>query len=411
MPISRRYDPAWPYFRILQCLPFYILSLDGQVQLEGATLCQVSALGAHSCQYAGFRHGFWCHAILLPTIGRLLYCATTNRKELVASFIFLHAAHYFGPIHTRVFYDRYLHQGLYSGESRAEMDDSAAKLESFPKSFLAVLVRNEFPFLRRQMHEKLMTSLTLLLFHCSWYVLSFMVTLPLLIISYFLKFRSYDSYYLFLVAGFLAPLQGTLNAFVYFHRDKKFRCLTYWCQCVCFRPKRAEGSSVLVTGSVPVVAPGIPRISSNIRSEYVSRKSHQSKHIASMASEASLTMDPVNEEQSQESSQEGDEFAGVLDFWDLMYQNDDQLDTEGNSVRGTNNAAEEANENSASREDNIDENSGRLLRFLHTIRAHGFDPQTEESNDQQRDCDKEQKKREKWEDSSLERQEEPQAFA
>jgi hypothetical protein len=40
------------------------------------------------------------------------------------------------------------------------------------------------------------------------YVLSFLVTMPLLLASYFLDFVSYNYYWLFLIAGLLAPSQG-----------------------------------------------------------------------------------------------------------------------------------------------------------------------------------------------------------
>ena len=66
-----------------------------------------------------------------------------------------------------------------------------------------------------------------------WYLISFMVTLPFLIITnYLVDFMHQNVYWIFVATGIIAPAQGFLNAFVYFKRDTKFlSCVNIFSKC------------------------------------------------------------------------------------------------------------------------------------------------------------------------------------
>lgn len=53
-----------------------------------------------------------------------------------------------------------------------------------------------------------------------WYVMAFYVTLPFVLLSFYLPYDSPDDFWIFAVTAVLAPLQGFMNAFVYFQRNK-----------------------------------------------------------------------------------------------------------------------------------------------------------------------------------------------
>lgn len=68
-----------------------------------------------------------------------------------------------------------------------------------------------------------------------WYVLSFLLTLPFLMISYYLEFKSEWSYWILFLSGVFAPIQGLLNAAIYHHRHyvfAKMRDMLWRCQAI-----------------------------------------------------------------------------------------------------------------------------------------------------------------------------------
>ena len=66
-----------------------------------------------------------------------------------------------------------------------------------------------------------------------WYVTAFYVTLPFVLVSFYVKIDS-DQYFWILVAtAILAPLQGLMNALVYFQRSKGVRAFFGRVRCLC----------------------------------------------------------------------------------------------------------------------------------------------------------------------------------
>ena len=53
-----------------------------------------------------------------------------------------------------------------------------------------------------------------------WYVSAFYVTVPLMLLSYYVPFQFPRDFWIFVVTAILAPLQGLMNAMVYFYRSK-----------------------------------------------------------------------------------------------------------------------------------------------------------------------------------------------
>ena len=58
-----------------------------------------------------------------------------------------------------------------------------------------------------------------------WYVSAFYLTLPFVLLSFYVKFESPRYFWIYIATAILAPLQGMMNALVYFQRSKDFRAL------------------------------------------------------------------------------------------------------------------------------------------------------------------------------------------
>ena len=56
-----------------------------------------------------------------------------------------------------------------------------------------------------------------------WYVSAFYVTIPFMLVSFYVPFRYPEGFWIFVVTAILAPIQGLLNALVYLQRSKKLR--------------------------------------------------------------------------------------------------------------------------------------------------------------------------------------------
>ena len=98
-----------------------------------------------------------------------------------------------------------------------------------------------------------------------WYVLAFYVTLPLMLLSFYVPFQFPRDFWIFVVTAIFAPLQGSMNALVYFHRSKLWpssccvkccaRC-SYWNSQGTIIPTKAKAddklskSSARLTGDV-----------------------------------------------------------------------------------------------------------------------------------------------------------------
>ena len=64
-----------------------------------------------------------------------------------------------------------------------------------------------------------------------WYVMAFYVTLPMMLVSFYAPFEYPRGFWIFIVTAFLAPLQGLMNALVYFHRTKVWQSWRKMLQC------------------------------------------------------------------------------------------------------------------------------------------------------------------------------------
>ena len=65
----------------------------------------------------------------------------------------------------------------------------------------------------------------------AWYVSAFYVTLPFVLLSFYVKFKSPRYFWIYIVTAILAPLQGLMNALIYFQRSRDFR--SYWSRLFC----------------------------------------------------------------------------------------------------------------------------------------------------------------------------------
>ena len=74
-----------------------------------------------------------------------------------------------------------------------------------------------------------------------WYVSAFHVTIPLMLVAFYAPFKFPRGFWIFIVTAILAPLQGLMNAFVYFKRAKrstvKISCgyVFGWLRCSCYQ--------------------------------------------------------------------------------------------------------------------------------------------------------------------------------
>ena len=77
-----------------------------------------------------------------------------------------------------------------------------------------------------------------------WYVSAFYVTLPFVLLSFYVKFESSRYFWIYIATAILAPLQGTMNALIYFQRSKDvqafFARVCCWCRQT---PKRVQSPS------------------------------------------------------------------------------------------------------------------------------------------------------------------------
>ena len=65
-----------------------------------------------------------------------------------------------------------------------------------------------------------------------WYVMAFYVTLPPVLLTFYIEFESPQHYWLLVLAATLAPLQGFINTLVYFQRSRRQKAARSLFQCV-----------------------------------------------------------------------------------------------------------------------------------------------------------------------------------
>ena len=88
-----------------------------------------------------------------------------------------------------------------------------------------------------------------------WYVMAFYVTLPFVLLSFYLPYDSSSDFWIYAVTAVLVPLQGLMNAFVYFQRNQgliemfkwAFGWFFLWCKTLrmTYSPKGEEQPSQL----------------------------------------------------------------------------------------------------------------------------------------------------------------------
>ena len=105
-----------------------------------------------------------------------------------------------------------------------------------------------------------------------WYVSAFYVTLPFVLLSFYVKFKSSRYFWIYIVTAILAPLQGMMNALIYFQRTKDFRA--FWSRlCCCQRQSRKP----VYSASGRFLGPGLSNHFSN------SFQPGNSSHVAEAA--------------------------------------------------------------------------------------------------------------------------------
>jgi hypothetical protein len=77
-----------------------------------------------------------------------------------------------------------------------------------------------------------------------WYVMSFVTTLPFLVVSYYTAHYVSNPYAVMLLGGIFAPVQGFLNALVYFNRARVFERLGKTCAKRRKKKKSERGTPV-----------------------------------------------------------------------------------------------------------------------------------------------------------------------
>jgi hypothetical protein len=91
-----------------------------------------------------------------------------------------------------------------------------------------------------------------------WYVMSFVVTLPFLIVSYYTAHYLTNPFTVMVLGGIFAPIQWFLNALVYFNRARVFEQLGNVCS-----KRRRKKHSGQGTPEWPALAPSISRLPSS----------------------------------------------------------------------------------------------------------------------------------------------------
>ena len=88
----------------------------------------------------------------------------------------------------------------------------------------------------------------------AWYVSAFYVTLPFVLLSFYVKFKSSRYFWIYIVTAALAPLQGMMNAMIYFQRSNQFQS---WCNKILFCRKAS-------TTAHPQTRPRLSTVFSNM---------------------------------------------------------------------------------------------------------------------------------------------------
>ena len=90
---------------------------------------------------------------------------------------------------------------------------------------------------QRWMMDQKLTITRKVFWQSFWYMMAFYSTLPFILLSFYMPYRSPDYFWVFVATAVLAPLQGLMNAMIYFHRSKKIGQLV---KSVCYKCSSRE---------------------------------------------------------------------------------------------------------------------------------------------------------------------------
>ena len=99
-----------------------------------------------------------------------------------------------------------------------------------------------------------------------WYVMAFYLTLPCVLVTFYVDFKTQHHFWLLVVAAVLAPLQGLMNALIYFKRSGVTKILGCW-QKLRFGgccPSNATTSSVNASNVLAETAEGSREVESKV---------------------------------------------------------------------------------------------------------------------------------------------------
>eukprot|EP00541_Cyclophora_tenuis_P001118 CAMPEP_0116552362 /NCGR_PEP_ID=MMETSP0397-20121206/6449_1 /TAXON_ID=216820 /ORGANISM="Cyclophora tenuis, Strain ECT3854" /LENGTH=310 /DNA_ID=CAMNT_0004077313 /DNA_START=37 /DNA_END=972 /DNA_ORIENTATION=+ len=186
-----------------------------------------------------------------------------------------------------------------------------------------------------------------------WYVMAFFITLPYLMVSYYMPYPTIFHFELNMVlTAILAPLQGLLNSLIYFQRSKGMKMFSVLCCCCCWCWRKTfDGTSDGSDGSKPMPSTVVDETGSR-RPESVQTTDGEENHITDgenkkKEEEEEATQnggDDANTNNQQPDlvsdtdvlTQEDEgpslsDFTAVLEYWELNETNDDDNDNNNNN--------------------------------------------------------------------------------
>ena len=168
-----------------------------------------------------------------------------------------------------------------------------------------------------------------------WYVMAFYLTLPCVLVTFYVEFTSKHHFWLLVVAALLAPLQGLMNALVYFQRSRGTAFCRWMLKCKVrlrslFGVKGSSYSAVVEKAEVSGVIDskvcefGSEAVNSQfdaVQRPQEDRSLDVDDEIAEVATFATQAMStPPSEELVESESGEISGFFGVDEYWNLNEQ-------------------------------------------------------------------------------------------
>ena len=96
---------------------------------------------------------------------------------------------------------------------------------------------------KKWMFDPNMTLTRKVFWQSFWYVMAFYLTLPFLLLSYYMRFETSQHFGIFVLVAVFAPSQGLMNSLVYFHRSRgiaMFEFLFCCCWGFIYKPKTSD---------------------------------------------------------------------------------------------------------------------------------------------------------------------------